>query len=609
VNETREFLARFQPFDRLEPALLERVAASVTERSYPEGEDVLVEDGPPAEVYYVVRSGSMELLHQEEVVDILEPGESFGHPSLLTGLAPAFTVRAHEASVCYLIPPELALEVLGKPAGARFVATSLRERLTRTGHLVHALPQLPGTPITVLLGAPPVFCSPDSTIREAAQAMTDARVSAVLARSGKELGILTEADLREKVVAGPLSPDDLVSAAMTVPTITTPDDRLSIDAMIDMLEAGVRHLPVIGANGEVRGIVAAADFLQLESRSPFALRREIVRARDEDALVEEARGLPKMFVALVDAGLSGSVIGRVLALQSDAATSRLIDLSIARHGDPPAAWAWLALGSVARRELTLASDQDNALGYADGGDQTEVDAYFRRLAEEVNAGLAECGFGPDAAEVLARNAAWRMTESAWVRVFEECFELPDRSHLVRAAVAFDFRQVAGGLDFVGSLVGHVRNARLHPGFLARLARTATDLRPPLGFRGRIAARRAENGFIDIKRGGVVPIANLARFHALANGITISATLDRLTAVEEIGALEPERAQALREAFGIVSKVRLEHHAAQIQRGEAPDNLVHPRDLPPLARLDLREAFRTVAEAQKQLQRYVPLGMS
>jgi len=55
-------------------------------------------------------------------------------------------------------------------------------------------------------------------------------------------------------------------------------------------------------------------------------------------------------------------------------------------------------------------------------------------------------------------------------------------------------------------------------------------------------------------------------------------------------------------------IRFQHHASQIQAGRAPDNMVDPEDLPPLARLDLREALRTVTAAQKQLGHYVPLGM-
>ena len=117
-----------------------------------------------------------------------------------------------------------------------------------------------------------------------------------------------------------------------------------------------------------------------------------------------------------------------------------------------------------------------------------------------------------------------------------------------------------------------------------------------------------SGRLDIKRGGLLPIANLARFHALAAGVTISATLDRLVTAEEIGALDAESAQSLREAFEISTHVRLQHHAARIEAGESIDDLVDPGELPPLARRQLREAFRAIAAAQKRLGVYVPRGI-
>src|SRR5205085_9840431 len=109
-------------------------------------------------------------------------------------------------------------------------------------------------------------------------------------------------------------------------------------------------------------------------------------------------------------------------------------------------------------------------------------------------------------------------------------------------------------------------ARGHPALLRRLARAATDFEPPLRFRGSLGS----DG-IDLKQGGVIPIANLARFLALSNGITISSTTDRLVAVEEAGALEPETGSALREAFQIVMRIRLDHPAACLQHGREPDN--------------------------------------
>jgi CBS domain-containing protein len=605
VEEIAGFLAPFPPFEELGRDVLLRLAAAVTSRSFAGGTDILVEDGPPAPGLFVIRTGSIELRHQDEVVDVLEPGEAFGHPSLLTGMASAFTVRARDDTTCYLLPPEAALEVLGRPAGTVFVARTMRERLTRTGHTVHGLPEVRTIRVGNLITAPPVLCRPERTIREAANLMSAEHVSGLFVSAPGELGIVTDTDFRTKVVAGGVSPDAPIATIMTRPVLTVRADRFAVDAALDMIYAGVEHLAVTDTRGAVVGIVSASDLMELSNRSPFALRAAIFDAISEVALDAATKQLPQLFVTLVQAGLKAPDIGSVLALNCDAVTARLLEFATAKYGPAPCAWAWLALGSVARRELTLASDQDNALAYADPAN-SEVDAYFERVAQHVNAGLARAGFGADISGVVAGNALWRMSQSRWVQTFKDCLESPDRSHLVRAAVAFDFRHVSGGLEVTPPLVAVLREAPAYPRFLGQLARTATDAPPALPH--RLFASRWERQEVDLKKGGIVPIANLARFHALANGITISSTLDRLVAAEALGAVSKETGQSLREAFAVISQVRLDHQAQQIRTGLKPDNLLRPETLLPSARAELREAFQAIGRAQQQLNRFVPPGL-
>ena len=153
------------------------------------------------------------------------------------------------------------------------------------------------------------------------------------------------------------------------------------------------------------GVLSAADLMVSEAHSPFALRYSILRASNEDELVAAAAKLSSLFLALHSAELSPGDIGRVLTLQFESLTARLIDLTIEAHGPAPVAWAWLALGSAARREFTLASDQENALAYADVDADSTVDAYFERFAADVNRGLGRCGFPPDANNVACRARA------------------------------------------------------------------------------------------------------------------------------------------------------------------------------------------------------------
>jgi CBS domain-containing protein len=577
------------------------VARASSEHEYRAGQLALVMYGEPTRYLFVVRSGAMELLHGAEVVEVLEPGSCFGHPSLVSGLAPSFSVRARENSTCLLIEGGVALDVLARPDGTRYVVRSLRERMMRSGQAAGELLSL--TRVAEVAHRPPVTVAPSATVGEVAAALTDAGATAALVELPDGPGIVSDADLRSRVLAAGLGAGEPVSVAVRSPALCVPAERTAGEVLMDLLDAGLREA-LVTERGRVVGVVSVDDIAGGE-RSPFALRRSIEHAEDEDALVAiVVEGLPRLQASLLGAGLAPVDVSRALSVQSDTVTARLVDFAFARHGPAPVPWAWMGLGSVARRELTLASDQDNALAYADGGGP-EVDDFFQRAAAHVNAGLAACGFGEDNADVLASSSRWRMPATRWRAVLAECLEQPDRSHLVRAAVTFDFRHVMGGLDIVPPLVEVLRRARDYPDFLGRLARTATDWEVPVGRRG---ISTEKDGCFDVKKGCALPIANLARLHALSAGITISATVDRLTAAEQAGQLDAESAGSLREAFQIVFRVRHEHHAECLRRGRRADDRMDPGELSPPRRAELTEALRAVKDAQRKLAVIRPIGL-
>jgi CBS domain-containing protein len=597
------FLAGHPPFDGVDPEELARLASGATEHRQEPGEIVLVEDGEPALGLWVILTGSVDLVHQGEVIQVLEPGECFGHPSLLTGMSPAFTARAREPSTCALFSAADGRHLLGTEGGAAYVAQTMRKRLTRAGETVHGLHDVGTTPVSAIM-RPATFCEPEAAIRDAVKRLREAGVSALLVRlEGDELAIVTDAEVVARVVGEGVSADAPLRAIAHAPVATVPMGQLAIEATIDMLAAGVEHMAVL--DGErVCGILSAADLLGLDASGPIGLRHTILGAADEDVLVRAVSHLPQLFLALARAGVPSRDLGRVLSLQHDAVVARLVDFSIWKHGPAPLPWAWLDLGSAARREFTLASDQDNAMAYGNPGpgEEATVDAYFERLGADVNAGLARCGIGVDNNGVLAGNRLWRMSKAGWLRTFDECLEQPDESHLIRATVAFDFRPTAGGLAVAAELTARIRATREHPQFMRLIARSATGFQVALGFRGQLATERdgEHAGRLDVKHGAIIPLVNLVRYHALATGVTISPTLDRIEAVTSAGGLSREDGAALREAFEVIARVRFGHHAELIAAGLPADNLIDPGALAPIARTDLREALGAVKRAQKRV---------
>jgi CBS domain-containing protein len=544
----------------------------------------------------------MDLVHQGEVIQVLEPGECFGHPSLLTGMSPAFTVRAREPSSCLLFAPEAGRQILATDAGAAYVAQTMRKRITGTGQTVHGLLDIGTTPVSAIM-RPAVFCEPQDPIRAGARRLGEDGVSALLLRTaGDGLAIVTDAEIRAGLADDSVSDAPLSSIGRT-PVPTVPLGQLAIEATVDMLAAGTEHLVVVDGP-RVCGILSAGDLLGLDARSPIGLRHTILGAPDQDTLVRAVSHLPGLFLALARAGVPSRDLGRVLSLQHDAVVAKLADFSIWSHGEAPLPWAWLDLGSAARREFTLASDQDNALAYGNPvtGEESEVDEYFERLGRDVNAGLARCGIGVDNNGVLAGNRRWRMSKGDWLRTFGECFEQPDESHLIRATVGFDFRPAAGGLAVAADLAGRIRAGRDRPQFMRLMARAASGFPVALGFRGQLATGRdgAPPGRLDVKHGAIIPLVNLVRYHALASGVTISPTLDRIEAVASAGGIGGEECAALTEAYEVITRVRFGHHAALIADGMPADNLIDPGALAPIAASDLREALQVVKRAQRRL---------
>jgi CBS domain-containing protein len=610
MENLHTFLARYPPFDGLAPDALRALAADAEQRSYEAGDQVLVEDGLPTPGLWVVVTGSMELVHEGEAIQVLEPGECFGHPSMLTGMAPAYTVRAREPSTCALLSEAAGRRILSTEAGVAYVARTMRKRLVRTGATVHGLPEVGTTPVSAIM-RPATFCAGDVSIRDAARRLGKEGVSELLVELDSDrLGIVTDAEIRTRVAADGVSVDAPVMSIASSPVLTVPVSQLTIDATVDMLAAGTEHAAVLEGT-RVCGVLSASDLLGLDARSPIALRHMILGAPDEDRLVEVAGRLPKVFLLLMKAGVHPDDIGRVLTLQHDAVVARLLEFAIWHAGEAPLLWTWLDLGSAARREFTLASDQDNALAYADPppGQEAGIDEYFARIGSEVNRGLERCGIGVDNNGVLAGKRLWRMSRSDWIATFDECLHEPDESHLVRATVSFDFRQTSGGLEIAPELSERIRAARDYPAFMRLMARTASGFAVPLGFRGQLVTGRNGDpeGKLDIKRGGVIPLVNLVRFYALANGVSISPTLDRVDAVARVGGLERAAADALAETYGVITRIRLEHHAQLIESGSTADNLLDPGELGPIAGTELREALHVVRGAQKRVAGWVPPG--
>ncbi len=606
MHDIAEFLGRHPPFEDLDATGLDEVAAAV-EIEYFAAQTVIFRQGDePMRHVRVVRKGAVELVDRGHVLDALGEGELFGHPSMLAGLPTGFEARAREDTLCYRLPAEVVIPLLARPAGLRYVARTLLARpRVDTAELPWGL-DLASQPVARLLRAEPVVVAPDTSVREAARRMADAGASAALVRSAPGgLGILTDHDLRD-VVAADLPVDAPAREVMSAPALTIGPERLGAEAMLQMLEHGIRHLPVVSPLGDVLGVLRDVDLPAAEAGTPFALRRAVDDASDADELTRVAARINPTVIALHDAGVPPVQVGSILAVVVDALTRRLVDLEVAARGAPHAPLRWLALGGLGRREIVPSSDIDSALVWDGDPDDQEAQSYASALGERVVAGLAECGFKPDTHGATGADPSFSRSLQGWREGIREAIEKPlEHSALILLSMLLDGRHVHRIGDSP-DVLDELRQLRHRPALRRLMLRLALAQKPPTGFlRGFVVEDSGEHrGELDLKRGGLLPIVDLARYGSLAAGAQSTSTQERFRIAATAGTIDSADARTLIEAHDLFWRLRLEHQVEQLRSGAEPDDFLNPEGLNSLTRSYLRDAFHEVTAVQRKLGRQI-----
>jgi CBS domain-containing protein len=591
-------LAGHRPFDQLPPEALARAAAAAQVVHYPPGATIL-RQGARVGRLHVVAHGRVELRASGgDLVESIGPGEVFGQLSVLAGTPMLWHAVAGQDTDCLLIARAEIQRLRQVPGFEAALVQRAGERIR------HAIADRragePANPFAGrardLIARPLVTCEPGETVRAAARRMREQQVSSVVV-TGEPLGFLTDRDLRDRVLAPGVDPDTPVSAVMTTPLITAQADATVAELLLAMVDRGIHHLPVTEAGG-LLGMVTDTDLLRHESRHPLFLRRRLERVGDREDLAAYAAEVRASVARLVDAETAVDDIGRLAGSAQDALVARVLADAERRLGPPPMPYAFLVLGSHARLEATLHTDQDHAIALADGAG-ADAQAWAAALAEEVVACLERCGFPRCPGGIMASNPRWRVPLSTWEGYFRGWIEEPDEQALADTTIFFDLRQVGGTLAAEPSLRAVVAEAAQHPAFVARLALMALRRESPLDVFGQLRGmRRGRRRVLDLKLRGIAGIVDLARVFALEAGTPETNTLVRLRLAAARGV---EVATDLAEAFEYLQQVRLRHQVRQLRDGTQPDNLVAQAELTELERRWLRDLFRLLDIARQSVR--------
>lgn len=614
-------IARIPALEQLPEAEIESLVAGAALDYFPRGERILTQGGAPCQHLYVIKRGTVSMSFssdddREIVFDYRSEGETFGLISTVSGDPPRGNAVAEEDTIALLVERDRLLAVLERnPAVSDrllksyfidFIDKTVEETRRRTSGLSNEHRLLFATPAGDIVRRPPISVTEDTSIQEGARKMAEEKISSlvVTGRDGAPVGIVTDRDLREKVVARARDPRQPVSRIMSAPLVTVDAAAASSEALFQMMRHGIHHL-LVTEGGRFRGMLTNHDLMVRQGSSPALLVRKVTEADSPERLAESREGLERTISTLAREGAQAGDVTGVITEVTEKLLARAAELCEDRLGPAPRPYSLFVIGEAGRRELAL--DRRLRLGIAfheteDRGQDEETTAYLGRLSELLGRTLEACGL---AVSERCPGEEPARAFSAWRDLFHRWAAAPGDVDVHRF---LEMRAVTGDLKAVEALRGELLAAiAVSDALRARMAAATVANRPPLGFLRRfVVADSGEHRHqLDLREKGLRPLVETVRILAAERGVISLSTRERLA---ELRADHPfPRAEALANAVEYVQTLRLHQQLARVAEGRAPDNFLDPGGLTHGERKTLKETFQLAANLHDGLARKYGVG--
>ncbi|AFM25031.1 DUF294 nucleotidyltransferase-like domain-containing protein [Desulfomonile tiedjei] len=626
-----EVLRNTLPFSELENRTLEDVARKWIIDFFPRGTLILREGVTDVMHLHLIQKGAVKTyLTGSRPGTILKDysceGETFGAASILRGRKADFNVETLEDTFCFLLPKDDLLHLVRKyPRFERFYLDPISEDLMSSAYAElrdeHMHPgrrksvHLFSYQVRDIVKNQPQVVPCSTTIQDAALRMTRMGIGSLLVGddSYRVTGIVTDTDMRSKVVAEALDGNATLESIMVSPVLTIPAQATCFEALLTMMQEQVDHLAVEHLQ-EIIGMVTTHDMMVFQGVSPTYLLRETVAPKSIEGLCTLSRRIPNLVRALLEQGAKASEITPMITVLNDRILSGILDLLQQEIGPPPVPFCWITLGSNGRKEQILKADQDNALMYGDPANDRErrtAEAYFETLSRLTVDRLLDCGYPRCKSGLMASNPSWRKPVSVWRNYFNNWICTPDPQEVSLAVTFFDFRPDAGTVSLGQELRKQVVSwAERQTVFMMHMAGECLLNWPPLSFFRHFVVEKdgLQRNRLDVKTRGLAPFVNFARLLALRQGIPETNTIRRLQLLMDRGCFSEELHVDIREAYEFLMQLLLVRQLEMVESGMVPENFIDPGELSELERKMLKEVFSVINRMLVHVKQQFPIAV-
>lgn len=591
------------PFDLLSERVIETLMGRMDIAYYPK-ETVLIAPRVAAESLTIVIRGIVEETIEGELQNVYGERDSFDANSLIYGSTQStFTVA--EDLICYELPKEAFLSLLQD--AEPFQNYYMQDFITKHQRLKERQHQNDLTPFMVarvdeIYLHPPFIVNGAMSIREALEGMKRRNAKVILAQEGDRVGIVTDTNLREKVLMAEKSVADPVREIATYGLITIERSDFLFNALLLFTKHGVKRLVVMHGN-EIVGILEQLDLLSHFANHTHLIAASIDRATSIDDLRSVERSLTHLIRSLTTKGVRVRYVSKLVSELNAKVYQKVFEMVL-----PPELQnrcALIIMGSEGRGEQVLRTDQDNALIFKDGEDEAVFVPYMVQLSES----LKELGFPECSGNVMVSNPFWRNSVSGCKKKIDDWIESLNEEALQSLSIFLDASCVAGDGELLKECRRYLKEHFVgRSDVLAHLAKASLSYETPLSlFSGFVLGRHEHESELDIKKGGIFAIVHGIRVLALEHGIDALNTTERIKELNNIGLFDKRFASELIEAYDTLLGIRL-RFMLSLKHPHGEQNYVNPKQLSKADRDLLKDAFKIVNTFKKFLTYHFHLGM-
>ena len=547
---------------------------------------------------FLIQNGQFSVQDSDAPLRHLSEGDYFGYTNIMEKRNFSLSISVDSPGLVYCFEASAVTPLFELPAIRNFF-DGLRNNALQNHAISDSNSMWLYKGLEDVINKSPVSVDVETSITAAAQLMTTQKVSSLLVtREDKLIGIITDRDLRSRVVAASLDIHLPVSHIMTPNPAQIMGNRTLFDALALMTERNIHHLPVIDQQTLVPlGMVTASDIIRHQRGNVLFIIGELSKAENLYELTRLSWQLPHYFSAHAKKAGDYDIAGKILSQATDIMTRKLIGFFQQANGKAPIMFAWLVYGSQAREDQTMGSDQDNGLLLAERPSEAQAE-YFAKMADYVCNGLAKCGIKLCDGNIMASNPKLRLSLEEAIEEAKRWVKAPTKDAIMHFNIFLDVRCAAGDISLFKQLQRQRAPLMKQNMFLAALTRNSNEISVPLSmFQKFIYEKgRKEKDVIDLKTRAVALINNIARIYALADGVTLPNTLARLDALSENSQLSKRDATNLRDIWLFLNRLRWRHQL----ENKVTDNRVSVSSLSSIEKHQLKAAFKAIERTNQAM---------